>query len=101
MNPAHPIKYFRVEVLPSAALKGCFNLEIWRLMKPKESLECGLGPVERWNIVGTLRCVDERNAACICSMLERPREPLQNNQEEELWAEKLLSLEKSPGPSVA
>jgi hypothetical protein len=106
-NPIMPVppmvKYFDVKISPSKAMSGCFDLVIWRLMKVKESLENGLGPNERWTIVDRLRCIGERDAMCLVSMLERPREPLQNREEEALWAEKLkeLELEKSPGPSVA
>lgn len=91
------IKYFRVDLAKSKALNGCYDLTIFRLMKERESLANGLGPNQSWNQVGLLRCVDERNAMCIVSMLERPREPLQNNEEELLWAEKLAGLEKHAG----
>jgi hypothetical protein len=97
------VKYFDVKISSSKAMSGCFDLVIWRLMKVKESLENGLGPNERWTIVDRLRCVDERNAMCLVSMLERPREPLQNREEEALWATKIAELksQESPGPSVA
>ncbi len=91
------IQYFRVNVERSISLSSTFNLRIYRLMKDKEARENGFAFGDSWTYVGEMKGVDERNAMCITAMLESPRDPLQNKEEEAAWQERLQKLLK---PSI-
>ncbi len=88
-------QYFKVDVERNMALPSTFNLRIHRLMKAKEAKENGFAPMDQWAYVGEMKGIDERNAMCIVAMLESPREPLQNKEEEALWLTRVPLLKAS------
>lgn len=91
-------QYFRVDIKKSIAVPYLYNLTIWRLMKAKEAKESGHGNFDKWVLVSNeVKGIDARNAQCIIQMLETPRPPLQNHEEEKLWQERLAKLDN---PSI-